>query len=50
MNPTPPPVNLPTIDQLIVLTLRFMAAQLCVAIIVAVPISILWIAGKVLMR
>lgn len=46
----PTPLNLPTVADLFTLTFRLLAAQLLVGIVLAVPISIVWIALVALAR
>ena len=43
MTPTPTRIAIPTIDELVVLILRFHAALFCVGMLIAVPFGILWL-------
>ena len=43
MTPTPTRIAIPTIDELVVLILRFHAALFCVAMLIAVPCGVLWL-------
>ena len=40
---TPTRIAIPTIDELVVLILRFHAALFCVAMLIAVPCGIIWL-------
>ena len=43
MTPTSIRIAIPTIDELVVLILRFHAALFCVAMLIAVPCGVLWL-------